>query len=70
MFALQRVLGEFPEKEQHLQQTEQQGQVVLAKTSEEGRVHIVRDLKRIADSWKALQALSLNLLRSVGLCGV
>lgn len=60
---LQRALGEFPEKEQQLCQTEYQGQNVLARTSEEGKVHIVRDLKRLRESWKALQSLSLNLHR-------
>ncbi|XP_048084217.1 nesprin-3 [Alosa alosa] len=59
----ERALGEFPEKEQQLRQTEHQGQNVLAKTSEEGKVHIIRDLKRLRESWKTLQSLSLHLHR-------
>ncbi|XP_062378753.1 nesprin-3 isoform X2 [Sardina pilchardus] len=59
----ERALGEFPEKEQQLRQTEYQGQNVLAKTSEDGKVHIIRDLKRLRESWKALQSLSLHLHR-------
>ncbi|XP_035388805.1 nesprin-3 [Electrophorus electricus] len=59
----ERALGEFPEKELQLHRTEGQGQVVLAKTSEEGKVHILRDLKRLRESWVALHELSLNLFR-------
>ncbi|XP_076156398.1 nesprin-3 isoform X2 [Alosa pseudoharengus] len=59
----ERALGEFPEKEQQLRQTEHQGQNVLAKTSEEGKVHIIRDLKRLRESWKTLQSLSFHLHR-------
>ncbi|XP_076833823.1 nesprin-3 [Brachyhypopomus gauderio] len=57
----ERALGEFPEKELQLHRTEGQGQAVLAKTSEEGKVHILRDLKRLRESWMSLHALSLNL---------
>lgn len=60
---LQRALGEFPEKELQLHRTEAQGHTVLLKTSEEGKVHIQRDLRRLRDSWMSLHALSLNLYR-------
>ncbi|XP_056123130.1 nesprin-3 [Rhinichthys klamathensis goyatoka] len=59
----ERALGEFPEKELQLHQTEAQGQTVLAKTSENGKVHIVQDLKRLRESWTSLHTLSLNLNR-------
>lgn len=59
----ERALGEFPEKELQLHQTEAQGQIVLAKTSEEGKVHILQDLKRLRESWMSLHTLSLNLYR-------
>ncbi|KAM9842319.1 nesprin-3 [Aulostomus maculatus] len=59
----ERALGEFPEKELQLQQMEVQGQGVLEGTSEEGRVHIVRDMKRLRESWLALYNMSLNLHR-------
>ncbi|XP_056249418.1 nesprin-3 [Seriola aureovittata] len=59
----QRALGEFPEKEFQLQQMEFQGQGVLEKTSEEGQIHIVRDMKRLRESWLALYNMSLNLHR-------
>ncbi|KAM9341249.1 nesprin-3 [Symphorus nematophorus] len=59
----QRALGEFPEKEIQLQQMEAQGQGVLEKTSAEGQVHIVRDMKRLRESWLALYNMRLNLLR-------
>uniref|UniRef100_A0A3B4VGI9 Spectrin repeat containing, nuclear envelope family member 3 n=1 Tax=Seriola dumerili TaxID=41447 RepID=A0A3B4VGI9_SERDU len=60
----QRALGEFPEKELQLQQMEVQGQGVLERTSEEGQIHIVRDMKRLRESWLALYNMSLNLHRS------
>lgn len=56
----QRALGEFPEKELQLQQMEVQGQGVLERTSEEGQVHILRDIKRLRESWLALYNMSLN----------
>ncbi|XP_052009821.1 nesprin-3 [Xyrauchen texanus] len=59
----ERALGEFPQKELQLHQTEAQGQTVLARTSEEGKVHILQDLKRLRDSWMSLHTLSLNLYR-------
>ncbi|KAM4625844.1 nesprin-3 [Polymixia lowei] len=59
----ERALGEFPEKELQLHQAEAQGQGVLERTSEEGRVHILRDMKRLRESWLALHSLSLNLYR-------
>ncbi|XP_035529861.1 nesprin-3 [Morone saxatilis] len=59
----ERALGEFPEKELQLQQMEVQGQGVLEKTSEEGQVHIRRDIKRLQESWLALYNMSLNLHR-------
>ncbi|KAM3871413.1 nesprin-3 [Diretmus argenteus] len=59
----ERALGEFPGKELQLQQTEAQGQGVLERTSEEGRVHILRDMKRLQESWLALHNLSLNIYR-------
>ncbi|XP_030633286.1 nesprin-3 [Chanos chanos] len=59
----ERALGEFPAKELQLHQTEAEGQIVLARTSEEGRVHIVRDLRRLRESWMALHELSLNIFR-------
>lgn len=59
----ERALGEFPEKELQLHQTEAQGKTVLAKTSEEGKVHILQDLKRLRESWMSLHTLSLNLYR-------
>lgn len=59
----QRALGEFPEKELQLQQMEVQAQGVLEKTSEEGQVHILRDIKRLQESWFALYNMSLNLHR-------
>lgn len=60
---LQKALGEFPEKELQLHRTEAQGQVVLLKTSEEGRVTIQCQLQRLRESWMALDELSLNLHR-------
>ncbi|XP_008294505.1 nesprin-3 isoform X2 [Stegastes partitus] len=57
----ERVLGEFPGKDLQLQQMEVQGQGVLERTSEEGQVHILRDLKRLKDSWLALYNMSLSL---------
>ncbi|CAB1331198.1 unnamed protein product, partial [Coregonus sp. 'balchen'] len=62
-YEAERALGEFPEKELLLHQTEVQGQGVLERTSEEGRVHILRDMKRLRESWMALHDLSLNLFR-------
>ncbi|KAK2878972.1 hypothetical protein Q8A67_019763 [Cirrhinus molitorella] len=59
----ERALGEFPEKELQLHQTEAQGQIVLAKTSDEGKVHIQQDLKRLRETWMSLHMLSLNLYR-------
>ncbi|XP_077394108.1 nesprin-3 [Festucalex cinctus] len=59
----QGALGEFPEKEIQLQQMEMQGQSVLRRTSEEGRVHIVDDMKRLQASWLALYTMSLNIHR-------
>ncbi|KAI3368044.1 hypothetical protein L3Q82_026856 [Scortum barcoo] len=59
----ERVLGEFPEKELQLQQIEVQGQGVLEKTSEEGLVHILRDINHLRESWLALYNMSLNLHR-------
>ncbi|XP_067311875.1 nesprin-3 [Pseudorasbora parva] len=59
----ERALGEFPEKELQLHQTEAQGQTVLARTSEKGKVHIIQDLKRLRESWVSLHTLSLNLYR-------
>ncbi|CAL8285589.1 unnamed protein product [Lota lota] len=59
----ERALGEFPEKELQLHQTEARGHKVLKHTSEEGRVDIRRDMKRLRESWMALYDLSLNLNR-------
>ncbi|XP_056151881.1 nesprin-3 isoform X2 [Lampris incognitus] len=59
----ERALGEFPEKELQLHQTEAMGQAVLEKTSEEGQVHILHDMRRLRESWLALHSLSLNLYR-------
>ncbi|XP_034164256.2 nesprin-3 isoform X1 [Pangasianodon hypophthalmus] len=59
----ERALGEFPEKEHQLHRTEEQGHIVLLKTSQEGKVHIQRDLRRLRESWMSLHALSLNLYR-------
>ncbi|XP_076604939.1 nesprin-3 [Chaetodon auriga] len=59
----EKALGEFPEKELQLQQMEVQGQGVLEKTSVEGQVHILRDMKRLRESWLALYNMSLNLHR-------
>ncbi|XP_072559207.1 nesprin-3 isoform X3 [Paramormyrops kingsleyae] len=59
----ERALGEFPEKELQLHKTEAQGQMVLSRTSEEGRVHILRDLHRLRESWLSLHTLSLNVFR-------
>ncbi|XP_022529008.2 nesprin-3 isoform X1 [Astyanax mexicanus] len=66
----ERALGEFPDKELQLHETEGQGQAVLAKTSEEGKVHIQRDLKRLRESWMSLHSLSLNLYRLLNEHGV
>lgn len=59
----ERALGEFPEKELQLHQMEAQGHTVLARTSDEGKVHIRQDLKRLRESWMSLHTLSLNLYR-------
>ncbi|XP_059376056.1 nesprin-3 isoform X1 [Carassius carassius] len=59
----ERALGEFPEKELQLHQTEAQGQTVLARTSDKGKVHIQQDLKRLRETWMSLHMLSLNLYR-------
>lgn len=61
----ERALGEFPARELQLHRTEAQGQAVLLKTSEDGKVHIQRDLRRLRESWMSLHALSLNLYRLV-----
>ncbi|KAJ8341192.1 hypothetical protein SKAU_G00334830 [Synaphobranchus kaupii] len=66
----ERALGEFPEKEIQLHETEMQGEGVLARTSEEGGVHIRRDLQRLKESWASLHALSLNLFRLLNSHGV
>ena len=57
----QRALGEFPEKELQLQRMEVQAQRVFEKTSVDGRVHSLRDLKRLQESWLVLYNISLNL---------
>ncbi|XP_069028530.1 nesprin-3 isoform X2 [Embiotoca jacksoni] len=62
-YEAQRALGEFPEKELQLQQMEVQGQEVLEKTSAEGQVHILRDMKHLKESWFTLYNTSLNLHR-------
>ncbi|KAK3563510.1 hypothetical protein QTP86_030372 [Hemibagrus guttatus] len=59
----ERALGEFPEMELQLHKTEAQGHGVLLKTSDEGKVHIERDLRRLRESWMSLHDLSLNLYR-------
>ncbi|CAF98175.1 unnamed protein product [Tetraodon nigroviridis] len=59
----ERALGEFPEKELQLQQMEVQAQRVLEKTSVDGQVHSLQDLKRVQESWLALYDISLNLHR-------
>ncbi|XP_034015713.1 LOW QUALITY PROTEIN: nesprin-3 [Thalassophryne amazonica] len=59
----QRALGEFPEKELQLQQMEVQGQGVLERTSEEGRIHILGDMKHLRESWTAVYNMSLNIHR-------
>lgn len=59
----EKVLGEFPEKELQLQRLEAQTHAVLVKTSEEGRVHIERDIDRLRASWMSLCNTSLNLDR-------
>ncbi|KAG7269204.1 hypothetical protein CRUP_013206, partial [Coryphaenoides rupestris] len=48
-------------KELQLHQVEGRGLAVLEHTSEEGRVHILRDVERLRESWTALHDLSLNL---------
>ncbi|MBN3294868.1 SYNE3 protein, partial [Amia calva] len=60
-----KVLTEFPAKEIQLHHTEAQGQMVLAKTSPEGQVHILRDLERLKESWDFLPTLSVNLTRQL-----
>ncbi|XP_023208298.1 nesprin-3 isoform X1 [Xiphophorus maculatus] len=62
----QKLLGEFPEKELHLQQIEAQGGKVLRRTSTDGRVHIQKDLERLRQRWNDLLTLSLNLNRLQG----
>ncbi|XP_033844711.1 nesprin-3 [Periophthalmus magnuspinnatus] len=59
----QKVLAEFPEKELQLQRTEVKGHSVLEKTSEDGRVHILRDMERLRASWASLYNMSLSLDR-------
>ncbi|MEQ2291134.1 hypothetical protein AMECASPLE_010308 [Ameca splendens] len=59
----QRLLGEFPEKELHLQQMEVQSEKVLSRTSTDGQVHILNDMERVKERWYDLQTLSLNLNR-------
>ncbi|KAI7804686.1 nesprin-3 [Triplophysa rosa] len=59
----ERALGEFTENELQLHQMEAQGHNVLAKTSDEGKVHIRQDLNRLRESWVSLHTLSLNLYR-------
>ena len=63
LLVLQKALGEFPEKELQLHQMEAQGQGVLERTSEQGTVHILSDMRRLRESWMALHDLSLNLYR-------
>ncbi|XP_024909842.1 nesprin-3 isoform X2 [Cynoglossus semilaevis] len=60
---VQRVLAEFPEKEIQLQQMEAQSQQVLEKTSEDGQIHIIRDMKRIQESWTDVYNISLSLYK-------
>ncbi|XP_054652912.1 nesprin-3 isoform X2 [Dunckerocampus dactyliophorus] len=57
----EKALAEFPEKELQLQQMEVQGQRVLRRTSQEGRVHILGDIKRLQEAWLALRSMSLNI---------
>uniref|UniRef100_A0A3P9P940 Spectrin repeat containing, nuclear envelope family member 3 n=1 Tax=Poecilia reticulata TaxID=8081 RepID=A0A3P9P940_POERE len=59
----QKLLGEFPEKEVHLQQIEAQGGKVLRRTSTDGQVHIRKDMERLRQRWNDLFTLSLNLNR-------
>ncbi|KAM6912174.1 nesprin-3 [Xenentodon cancila] len=59
----ERALGEFPEKEQQLQQMEVQAQVVLGQTSGDGQIHILRDLECLQNLWMGLYNMSLNLHR-------
>ncbi|PWA16375.1 hypothetical protein CCH79_00004451 [Gambusia affinis] len=59
----QKLLGEFPEKELHLQQIEAQGGKVLRRTSTDGRVHIQKDMERLRQRWNDLLTLNLNLNR-------
>uniref|UniRef100_A0A7N8X4M4 Spectrin repeat containing, nuclear envelope family member 3 n=1 Tax=Mastacembelus armatus TaxID=205130 RepID=A0A7N8X4M4_9TELE len=60
----ERVLGEFPEKEIQLQQMEAQGQGVLERTSDEGQVHITRDMKRLRESWLHTAKITKEWLRN------
>ncbi|XP_008398334.1 nesprin-3 isoform X1 [Poecilia reticulata] len=62
----QKLLGEFPEKEVHLQQIEAQGGKVLRRTSTDGQVHIRKDMERLRQRWNDLFTLSLNLNRMQG----
>uniref|UniRef100_A0A096LTA6 Spectrin repeat containing, nuclear envelope family member 3 n=1 Tax=Poecilia formosa TaxID=48698 RepID=A0A096LTA6_POEFO len=57
----QKLLGEFPEKELHLQQIQAQGGKVLRRTSTDGQVHIRKDMERLKQRWEDLFTLSLNL---------
>ncbi|XP_020786352.2 LOW QUALITY PROTEIN: nesprin-3 [Boleophthalmus pectinirostris] len=57
----EKVLDEFPEKEFQLQKLEVRGRSVLDKTSDEGRVHIQRDMERLRASWMSLYDMTLNL---------
>ncbi|KAM9804019.1 nesprin-3 [Neosynchiropus ocellatus] len=61
----QRILQEFPEKELQIQQVEVKGQQVFQRTSEEGRVHIIMDLKQLQESWLALNNYSTILHRAI-----
>nr|XP_057913320.1 nesprin-3 isoform X2 [Doryrhamphus excisus] len=59
----EKVLAEFPEKELQLQQMEVQGQKVLCRTSQEGGVHILGDMKRLQEAWLSLRNMSVNIDR-------
>lgn len=59
------MLAEFPEKEIQLQQMEAQSQQVLEKTSEDGPIHIIHDMKQIQESWTDVYNISLSLYKYV-----
>ncbi|KAL6060619.1 hypothetical protein STEG23_019791 [Scotinomys teguina] len=58
----ERLLAEIPEREVQLSLLQALGQLVMKKSSPEGAAVIQEDLRKLMESWQALQLLEENLL--------